>query len=122
MRPDQNWAELGFDVHRPNDLEQKNAQFVVQPAYVAANVFRFAAPLGRLTFSFRWEPGVVSFQVTRGTGVTEGNAMVAQRQFTSAIPVAGAATIHIGTLYLRDSRVPPAREGEVVVEKFVFLP
>lgn len=122
MRPDQNWAELGFDIRRSSDPRQKNAQFVVQPAYVAANVFRFAAPPGRLTVSFRWVPGAVSFQAARGTGVADGTAIVAQRQFTSGVPVAGAATIHIGSLYLRDSPIPPAREGEVVVEKFVFLP
>jgi hypothetical protein len=122
MRPDQNWAELGFDVRRPSDPPQKNAEFVVQPTYVAANVFGFAAPPGPLTFSFRWAPGVVSFQAARGTAVADGAAVVGQRQFRSGVPMAGAATIHVGLVYLRDSSTAPTREGEVVVEKFVFLP
>ena len=121
-RPDQNWAELGFDVRRSNDPRQRNAQFLVQPNYVAANVFRFSAPSGRLTHSFRWHPGTVAFETVRGTAVTDRGAMVAQRQFTSGIPVAGAAVIHIGLFCLRSSPTPPTREGEVVVEKFVFLP
>jgi hypothetical protein len=121
-RPDQNWAELGFDVRASNDSRQKNAQYVVQPGYVAANVFRFAAPPGRLTHSFRWQPGTVMFETVRGTAVADGSAMVAQRQFTSGVPVAGAAVIHIGIFHPRNSPIPPARDGEVVVEKFVFLP
>jgi len=43
----------------------KNAQYVVQPYYVPANVFRFVAPPGFLTFSFQWEPGQVSFKTER---------------------------------------------------------
>ncbi|HET6897198.1 MAG TPA: hypothetical protein VFK70_02580, partial [Vicinamibacteria bacterium] len=116
-RPDQNWAELGFDVRASKDPGQKNAQYVVQPGYVAANVFRFPAPPGRLTHSFRWQPGTVAFETVRGTAVADGGAIVAQRQFTSGVPVAGAAGIHIGIFHPRNTSTPPARDGEVVVEK-----
>ena len=46
-----------------------NAQYVVQPYYVPANVVRFAAPAGRLTHSFRWEPGRASFRTVARHGL-----------------------------------------------------
>jgi hypothetical protein len=122
MRADQNWAELGFDVRQAKAADEKNAEFVVQPSYVASNVFRFAAPSSPLSFSMRWLPGAVAFQAVRGTGTTDGAAPLVRREFTSGVPVVGAATIHIGILHLQDSPVLPTREGEVVVERFVFLP
>ena len=59
---DPNHREMDTEISRWGDPDGKNAQYVVQPYYVPANVVRFSAPAGRLTYSFRWEPGRVSFQ------------------------------------------------------------
>src|SRR5262249_24563901 len=115
LRSDQNYAELNIDVSRWGDPRSKNAQFAVQPAYVAANVFRFSAPSGRLTHSFRWEPGKASFRTVSGSGTRLPGALVAERQFTAGVPAPGTATIHIALLYARESPIPPARDVEVAV-------
>ena len=63
---EQNHREVGIEISRWGDPANKNAQYVIQPYYVAANVARFTAPAGRLTHSFRWEPGRVSFKTVLG--------------------------------------------------------
>ena len=65
---EQNHREIGIEISRWGDAASQNAQYVIQPYYVAANVARFTAPAGRLTHSFRWEPGRVSFKTVAGAG------------------------------------------------------
>ena len=43
---DQNFSEVDIEISRWGDPEGKNAQYVVQPFYVPANVSRFMAPSG----------------------------------------------------------------------------
>jgi hypothetical protein len=89
----------------------------VQPHYVAANVFRFKQPSGRLTHSFRWEPGRALFQTTGAS-----SQIVARREFTSGVPVPGNESVFMNLLYYRGSPKPPSGNVEAVVEKFVYLP
>jgi len=119
---EQNHRELDIEISRWGDPASHNTQYVVQPHYVAANVFRFTAPPGRVTHSFRWEPGHASFKTMSGDGSTGGTPILAQRDFTSGVPVPGAETVHVNLLYFRASPSPPNRNVEVVVEKFVYLP
>jgi hypothetical protein len=118
---DQNHRELDVEIGRWGDSANKDAQYVVQPHYVAANVFRFLTQAGRLTHSFRWEPGRAAFKTVRG-GSVEGKAIVAMREFTSGVPVPGAEVVCMNLLYFRSSPAPPARDVEVVIEKFQYLP
>jgi len=60
--------ELDIEISRWGDPMSKNAQYVVQPYYVAANVARFAAPEGKLTHSMQWENGRITFRTVRGSG------------------------------------------------------
>jgi hypothetical protein len=119
---DQNFRELAVDVSRWGDPASMNGQYVVSPESVAANVFRFVVPAGRLTHSFRWEPGRVSFRTVRLGGTSRRDDLVAERLFTVRVPTAGAENPHILLLYDRSSPKPPSRDVEVVVEKFAFLP
>ena len=64
---DQNHRELDIEISQWGDPSVPNAQYVLQPYYVPANVARFPAPAGTLTHAFRWEPGRVSFRTARGT-------------------------------------------------------
>ena len=118
---DQNYRELTIDVSRWGDPRNMNGQYVVQPETVPANVFRFAIPAGPVTCSFRWEPGQVSFRTVR-RNAPAGGEVVAERRFTAGVPVPGAENPHLTLLYDRGGAKPPAKDFEVVVEKFAFLP
>jgi len=119
---DQNFRELTVDVSRWGDPSNMNGQFVVQPETVPANVFRFAIPAGRITHSFRWEPGRVSFRAAQRGSAPRGESVVAERLFTARVPTAGAESLHLTLLYDRSAPRPPSKAVEVVVEKFAFLP
>jgi hypothetical protein len=122
LSADQNFREMSVDVSRWGDPASMNGQYVVQPESVAANVSRFAIPAGRVTHSFRWEPGRVSFRTVRRGSTSRSEDLVAERLFTVRVPTAGAENPHIVLLYDRGSPKPPSKDVEVVVEKFAFLP
>jgi hypothetical protein len=109
--------EMNIEIGRWGEPASKNAQYVVQPYYVPANVVRFEAPTGVLTHWFRWEPGRASFRTLRGP-----SGLVAEHTFTSGIPLPGRENIHLN-LYMFDNKRNPLRnECEVVIEKFEYLP
>ncbi len=119
---EQSHRELDIEISRWGDPQNKDAQYVVQPHFVAANVFRFRAPAGTLTHALRWQPGTAVFK-TEAAGSRRGRAtVVAEREFTSGIPAAGAETPRLVLYYFRGSKKPPAGAVEVVIEKFQFLP
>jgi hypothetical protein len=119
---EQNHRELDIEISQWGDRSVKNAQYVVQPYYVPANVLRFAAPAGRATHSFRWEPGRALFRTVRGTGSPASDAAVAQHEFTSGVPIPGNERVRINLYYFRFSPSPPQNEVEVVVERFQYFP
>ena len=119
---EQNHRELDIEISRWGNPDNKDVQYVVQPHYVAANVFRFVAPSGRLTHSFRWEPGRAEFRTVRGAGSKGAVALVAHREFTSGVPVSGGEAVRLNLAYFRGSPKPPAGNVEVVIEKFEYLP
>ncbi|MEP7362406.1 MAG: hypothetical protein ABI972_04055 [Acidobacteriota bacterium] len=112
--------EMNIEIGRWGETAVKNAQYVIQPYYVPANVVRFMAPAGVLTHSFRWEPGRVIFQTARGVGA--GATPVASHTFSSGVPAPGSEAVHMN-LYVYDNKSNPLRNSaEVVVEKFEYLP
>ncbi len=112
--------EIDVELSQWGDPAAKNTQFVIQPYYVAANVFRFVSPALALTHSFRWEPGQVSFRSAVGTD--PGTPAVAEHIFTSGVPSPSAELVHV-KLYVYDkSRIPQEKDVEVVIEKFEYLP
>jgi hypothetical protein len=114
---DQNHRELDIELSRWGDPNSKNAQYVVQPYYVAANVMRFETPPGRLTHSVRWEPGRASFKTVRGSGSGSDARLpvIAQHDFTSGVPVPGNETVRMNLYYFRYAPTPLARESEIVI-------
>ena len=116
---EQNHREIGIEISRWGDAASQNAQYVIQPYYVAANVARFTAPPGRLTHSFRWEPGRVSFKTVAGGS---GGRVVAQQNLTAGVPTPGGESIRIN-LYVFGYGATALKNGaEVVIEKFEYLP
>jgi hypothetical protein len=119
---EQNHRELDVEISRWGDQSIANAQYVVQPYYVAANVFRFTAPAGRVTHTFRWEPGRASFRSHAGDMTREDAEAIASHTFTSGIPVPGDERVGMNLYYFRYAARPPQREVEVVIERFRHLP
>ncbi len=119
---DQNHRELDIEISQWGDSSISNAQYVVQPYYVPANVVRFAAPAGRLTHSFRWEPGRASFKTVRGTGASTAEPLVTQHEFTSGVPIPGTERVRMNLYFFRYAPAPPRGDVEVVIERFQYLP
>jgi hypothetical protein len=116
---EQRRRELDVEISRWGANHKENAQYVVQPYYVPTNVFRFAAPAGVVTHSFRWEPGKVTFSSASGAS---GRAhVVSGHAFTSGIPSAGGDSVHI-SLFVFAGDIPLRNEAEVVIDKFEYLP
>jgi hypothetical protein len=118
---DQNHRELDIEISQWGDPSIPNAQYVVQPYYVPANVVRFTPPPGRATHSFRWEPGRVLFRTVRGTG-SGAEPAVAQHEFTSGVPVPGGERVRINLYFFRYSPIPPRNDVEVLIERFQYFP
>jgi hypothetical protein len=119
---DQNYREMAVEISRWGDPASKNAQFVVQPYYVAANVARFIVPAGVLTHSFRWEPGRVAFRTVRGSTPRSGARAVAEHVFTSGVPSHGIESVRMNAYVFGSAKVPLEHATEVVIEKFEYLP
>jgi hypothetical protein len=119
---DQNHREIDVEITRWGDPLSKNAQYAIQPYYVPANVERFLAPAGVLTYSFQWEPGKVSFKTVRGSNEVDRSRAVSAHVFTSGVPTPGGELVHMN-LYIFGSAVNPLKnQSEVVLEKFEYLP
>jgi hypothetical protein len=121
-KPDEIRSELDIELSRWGNLSSKNAQYVVQPYYVPENISRFMAPVGVLTHTLRWEPGVASFKTVRGPVVGAGFEGIGEHVFTSGIPTPAAETVHIELYEFHHSKNSSQHPAEVVIEKFEYLP
>jgi hypothetical protein len=119
---DPNHRELDIEISRWGDPANKSGQFVVQPYHVPANVARYAVPAGRLTHSFRWDPGRALFKTVRGAPESAARPAVFDHLFTSGVPSPGGESIRISTYVFVHTEHPLQNGAEVVVEKFVYLP
>jgi hypothetical protein len=119
---EQRFRELDFEFSRWGDAANANAQYVVQPYYVPANVSRFEAPSGVLTHTLRWEVGRATFRTVEGAGAATSPRVVAEHAFTSGVPLPGNETIRMN-LYVF-GHPPPTLPlpTEVVVRSFEYLP
>jgi hypothetical protein len=122
---DQNNREVDIEVSRWGDPANKNAQYVIQPFHVPANVARFTAPAGVLTHSFRWEPGRMVFKTVRSTELgktARGTEAIAEHVFTSGVPSPSIESVRLNLYVFRDAKIPLQNGAEVVIEKFEYLP
>ena len=114
--------EADVEISRWGEMASKNAQYVMQPYYVAENAIRFGAPGATLTHFIDWQPDRVSFKTDRGNALIDDSEGIASHVFTSGIPLPGNDLVHMN-LYVFESRRNPLEHGtEVVIEKFEFLP
>ena len=108
--------EMSIEISRWGDPAKGNAQYVLQPYYVATNVHRFNAPAGTLTFSLRWEQGRATFRTQRGS------TKVSEYVFTEGVPSPGIESIRVVLYVYRAAVVKLQHPMEVVIERFTYFP
>ena len=108
--------EVDIEISRWGDPAKKNAQYVLQPYYVASNVHRFNAPAGTLTFSLHWEQGRATFRTLRGS------TNVSEYVFTAGVPSPGIESIRVVLYVYRAAVVKLQHPMEVVIERFTYFP
>src|SRR5262249_36492208 len=116
------YREMDIEISRWGESAGKNAQYVIQPYFIAANVVRFLAPPGRAAYSFVWEPGRVTFGAAREPQSGKSGPVEATHTFTSGIPAPGTEGVRLNFYAFYSRRNPLQHEAEVVIEKFSFLP
>lgn len=119
---DQRFREMDIEFSRWGDPSNVNAQYVVQPYYVPANVSRFQAPAGTLTHTLRWEVGRASFRTVRGAAGSGAPRPVAEHVFTSGVPLPGNETVRINLYVFGNPPLTLPLPTEVVVQSFEYLP
>jgi len=117
---DQHYREMDVEISRwGNAANKNNAQYGVQPFYVPGNVFPFKVLSGTLTHTMHWQSGRVSFKTTRGTA--EG-PYVSEHEFTSGVPTPGQERVQLFFYVVTSENSPLQKGGEIIVEKFEYLP
>jgi hypothetical protein len=119
---ERNRRELDVELSRWGYIDNDNVHYVVQPYYVPANIVRFRVPAGVFTYSFRWEPGQVTFSTVAGSGNAIGGRLINQHVFTSGVPSSGGESVRIALYVFHMGQIPLKNENEVVIDKFEYLP
>ena len=117
---DKDHREMDMHVTRYGDTINKSAEYVVQPYFVPANVYRFDIPSGPLTTEMEWSPDSARFTSWKGVS-TEGKP-IASWNFTTGVPDAESGHVYINLCVYGYARIPPQNEVEVVVDQFEFFP
>ena len=119
-----NYSEFDVDITRWADPKAQNAEFVIQPPVVPANISRFMAPPGKLKHTIIWEPGRVTMFTARAPGGA-GAPVISKHVFTSEVPAPGFESMRMTLYVYRDpnGKFPGLQNpAEVVVDGFEFLP
>ena len=120
---DQYYREMDVEISRWGDANrQNNAQYGVQPFYIPGNVYPFKAPAGPLTYSMRWESGKVAFATARTSSDGSAGALVSEHEFTSGVPSPGQEQVKLDFYVIPSEKYPVQEAGEVVIDKFQYLP
>ncbi len=119
---EQNFGEMAVEISRWGNPVSKNAQYIIQPFYVPANVVRFTAPSGVLTHSFRWEAGRVAFTTVRGSKPGRTAPAVAEHVFFAGVPTHGVESVRMNLYVFGGAKQPLENGAEVVIDKFEYLP
>jgi hypothetical protein len=109
--------EIDINISRWGNPRSPNAQFMIQPYYVPANIHRFEIPRGPITTSFKWTPGRAEFAAAKGS-----EKPFSVWTFTSGIPTTGGEKTYINLCEYGFGSAPLRRDTEVVIDRFQFLP
>jgi hypothetical protein len=117
-----NRHELDIELGRWGYLDNTNVKYVVQPYYVPANSLPFRVPPGLYTYSFRWEPGKVTFSTVIESDNTTAGRVVNQHVFTSGVPSPESESVRIALYVFHQGHIPLENDNEVTIDKFEYLP
>ncbi len=119
---DQDRREVDFVISQWGNPRVSNAQYIVQPFFRPANTFRYVAPAGLLTYSFRWDPARITFTTVQGAGSASRTAPIAEHTFTADVPAPKSESVHINLCTFDYTPVPQQQPAELVIQRFQFLP
>lgn len=120
--PEQNHREIDIEFSRWGIIQDKNAQYAIQPYERPGNLSRFALPSGvaHTAHTIKWTPEYVSFwsEVIRADG---GKDRIAEHIFTKNLPEPGDESLRIN-LWLYKGTKPSGGSTEVLISDFTFTP
>ena len=109
-----------------NAADTNNAQFVVQPYYLASQLVRYRVPPGLAdsTHLFVWETNRISWQSQTGAYSAAATNRIASYVFTNAVnvPQSGDECVHLNLWLINGSAPTDNNEVEVTVQSFNFVP
>jgi hypothetical protein len=118
----EHFREMNIDLWHGDEPGTLGGQFVLQPNYLPGNLHRFVVPGGRVSYTMRWEPGVVAFKSMRDNFLERPGAAIASRTFTTGVPGSGDERVCMAFYYYRKSGREPRAETGIVIERFQYLP
>jgi hypothetical protein len=108
----------------PSDTN--NAQFVVQPYYLANQLVRYCVPPGLVdsTHLFVWETNRISWQSQTGAYSGAATNLIASYIFTNAanVPQSGDEAVHLNLWLINGNPPTDNNEVEVIIQSFNFVP
>ena len=123
--PAYNHREIDIEFSRWGTAANLNAQFVVQPYDVPANVLRFDEPAGVTAslHSVNWLTGSVGFQSIRGQVLPATDSTIIQTFSVggAATPVPGGENARMNLWLFQGHAPADGREVEVIVNRFEFV-
>jgi|WetSurSiteA1Bulk_404760.scaffolds.fasta_scaffold00244_15 hypothetical protein len=119
------YREIDIEYSRWDDPGYANSQFVVQPYWESANIYRWETTLpgSNSTSGFKWTPTAVLFKTFEGLrSFLDPNGIIQSWNYTGDnIPPEGKEQARIN-LWLFHPSVPPAGTVEVIIKSFTFTP
>jgi hypothetical protein len=117
---DAEYSGMGGLIPAPND-----AQFVVQPYTVPANIVRYVQPpAAQFTVQIEWHSDHVTFSAWNGWSSTAGSGdIISQWTYAGAnIPPVGQERVRVN-LWLLNGNAPTSGTGdEIVIKSFAYQP
>ncbi len=109
-----------------NPADTNNAQFVVQPYYLANQLVRYRVPPGLAdsTHLFVWQTNQISWQAQTGAYSAAATNLIAAYFFNNAanVPQTGDEAVHLNLWLINGSAPTDNNEVEVVIQNFNFVP
>ena len=117
-----NRHELDIELTRWGFPDNDNAQYVVQPYYIPANIVRFRVPAGALIQSIQWKPGQAIFTTATESSNPAKQQVIHEHAFTAGVPAAGGDAVRINFYVFAKGQTPLKNDSEIVIDKFEYLP
>jgi hypothetical protein len=114
--------EMDVEIGRWGDENAADAQYVIQPYSIPANIFRFRLTRGLAgsVHSFTWGPDRAAFR-SDGVAADGSNTLIQERVFERMIPEHSDENARIN-LWCANPKAGLEGRTDVIVSKFEFVP